>query len=74
MTEDDLYLDIITKNLFSMLFCLRSKETCIEIGRMFLKGDSHFDSLKKTIISVDRISKNQTKKAIFTELNPTSTQ
>ena len=52
-----------------MLYCVRSKETCVEIVRMFIKDSALFEDLKIQILKIDRISKIQTKKEVFSELN-----
>lgn len=72
-TEDELYTEILDKNLYSMLYCLRSKDVCVEIARMFLKSDQVFENFKLKVLKIDRISKDQTKKPIFVELYPNTT-
>lgn len=52
-----------------MLYCVRSKETCVEICRMFIKNPSVFDEIKLQVLRIDRISKVQTKKEVFNELS-----
>ena len=74
MTDDDqIFQQIIDQNLRSMLYCVRSKETCSEIIRMFIKDQATFDEIKIHVLKIDRISKVQTKLDIFNELNSTLT-
>lgn len=69
MDEDQAYRQILEANLYSMLYCVRSKETCVEIIRMFIKNPALFEELKLQVLKIERISKIQTKKQIFNELS-----
>lgn len=71
MEDDEAFRQIIEQNYTSMLYCVRSKEVCVEILRMFVKNSTIFEDLKMQVLKIDRISKVQTKKAIFNELPTT---
>lgn len=72
-SDDDLYFEILEKNMVSMLYCLRSKPVCVDIGRMFLKSSQLVETYKTQLLAIDKISRNQTKKPIFAELYPNTT-
>lgn len=44
--EERLFYEIIDANLLSMLYCLRSKDACVEIIRSFIKSPDNFERLK----------------------------
>jgi hypothetical protein len=52
---------------------MRNKDVCLEIARHFLRDERLYENIRKQLMSIERISKNQTRKPIFTELYPPST-
>lgn len=67
--DDTVFKQIIDHNMTSMLYCVRSKETCVEIVRLFIRNNALFEDIKIQVLKIDRISKIQTKKDIFNDIS-----
>lgn len=69
LDEEQAYIKIIEANVYSMLYCVRSREICVDICKLFVRNSSRFEEIKLKLLKIDRISKVQIKKELFNELD-----